>query len=856
MKSTSQIFTFLSIIFFYSNSFSVPFTDSYPISIVTSKVFVEEKKIETPEQKKEKKDAKVKKICLKLKGYKKFIQKVIRMMHSYYRLGQDMKTTYAHRFEVDDYASPERCKILEAHKKFQETEVTLIDEELLPSLKGIKKSIKTLLKQIEETPDEEKDIYDYTKKKSAIRRALCITLQNVEKYILQIAGVVGVGNDFMSQIGDFIGLTSKSNYSPYISPERYFRAMWTLTDEIKDKIEESVLVNSNLNPVQKLLISTKGFFNHPVFEQLNLYWTLASLLMELAGAYYNKNDEPQNFSLSDLLGTEWNNLGNKKTPYSVMSKNTSVFLDIVGNLVKSGKLSQLGLASFTTAEKSLKELDTTFSALYNTLTTNNDNLSRKDLLNLLRQNASKDTVKQMKKHVAEVNSLKKDLYTHLNQEKNSLKAILSKSMQRDERSVLEDLIARIEALTATKKNTYTAGKDLAEELIQKNLYSFKGTVYQMLSDTITYALFLKKIVTYGAVIITTLQKIHNTLEKIFFPDEKSKAYLSRAIHSNAKFEKKQRERLKKLTFVDQVFKNQIIGWEKIKGKVQEQLNSFINPLTPERRDKKNLFRPLLITGQPGNGKTMTVMSLITKCNSLGIPSFNVTSHIIKDFEAFVDMLKQEQFAVVVIDELQRIIKDKPYFQTVLLAALTELTDKVWFVLAANKLEDLPEDLWRRCDRLECGLPKQQERLEALNRHLRDSKHTCAPGIEELFLCYTEGMNFNDVFNILGIASTVLHKQRQTQITEKALKEGIKLVYSYKLQAIPFDPRLSRDELLDEFAHMPYSVFEQCIEEWSTVKKDPLSKLHVVSVLSKEEINSTLAKHGYSRLPADPLVAAK
>lgn len=822
MKSTSQIFTFLSIIFFYSNSFPILFAS------FASK----EEKLETLEQKKE---AEVKKICSKLRGYKKLILVITRTVYNYYQLGQNTLVTYANKFQVEDYNSPERCKIVEAHIKFKETEITLIDEELLPSLKSIKKSIKALLKQIKETPDEEKDINDYTTKKYAIRCALCITLQNVEKYILQIADVIGVRDDVISQIGDSIGLTSKSNYSPHISPNSYYRAIAKLTDEIKDKVEDSILVNSNLNPVQKLIISARGFFKHPVFGQLSLYGVLASLLMELVLLYQGKkNSAPKGLSLAAIVTSGWSEVQSAKISHQVMFKDSSLFEKALKQVKQSTHASQ-----FTELEQTFTSLNSDFNDLYKKLTCDKE-LSKEELLMQFKQDTS--TFNAMKEKVTELNEFKKKIYSTLEAEKLKLEKAAQKKSNPDKQALIDS----INTLTSTEQNTDMHGQALAEALIQKNLHSFKDAAYRILLETISLALLLKKIVTYSALVIKTLGEIHKVIEKIFFPDEKSKAYLTRAKYSTEKFDHEQKNIVRKLTLVDKVLDIPIIGWAKTQQKVRKQLSAFINPLTPERRDNKKLFRPLLITGQPGNGKTVTAIGLIQKCAELGVPTFSISPEVIPRFETFVDMLKQESFSVVFIDELQRLIKDKPYFQTVLLGALTELTDKVWFILVANKPEDLPYDLWRRCNRLECGLPKHEERLEALNKHLQESKHTCSPDIEELFLCFTEGMNFDDIFNILAVAKTVLHKQRQTQITEKALKKGIQLVYSYKLQAIAFDPRLSRDDLLDEFAYMPYSVFEKCIEEWNVNKH----------VISKEEIESTLAKHGYSRLPAHSLVATK
>lgn len=311
MKLTSPVFILLCALLFCSYSFV----------------------ISTPEVAS---DA-IKKISSKLKEYEKFIPLINETLLRYCQLCEDIDTTYKMRLENyfgEDSAQYEMLS--DAYHQFKDEEDELIDEKVLPSLTTIKNNINTVYTLMEETPDSE-DFDNYEELELQIRNSLRGTLQSIELHILKVAEILGLKNDFVFKIEEFLGRAHKSQFSSSISPKKYLEIIRTLIEEIHEKIEEHLSTNSKLTRAQKLYITIfKNRSIEKVIDKGHLLWLIAAAVIvnPISGFYEVDNSILKNIPFVTQFSEGLKRIRNPQNSKKVFEKINNSGNEIIQQLTQ------------------------------------------------------------------------------------------------------------------------------------------------------------------------------------------------------------------------------------------------------------------------------------------------------------------------------------------------------------------------------------------------------------------------------------------------------------------------------------------------------------------------------------------
>lgn len=800
MKLTSPIFILLCALLFCSYSSVIPFSEADSETI--------------------------KKIYSKLEGYEKLIPLINETLFRYCQLCEDINTTYSIRLENYFGEDSTQYEMLsDAYYQFKDEEDELIDEKVLPSLTTIKKDINNLYALMEETPDSEKNLDKYEISELQIRDSLRTTLQSIELHILKVAEILGLKNDLVFKIGEFLKIMHKSQFSLTISPKKYLESIRKLIEEIHEQIEEQLSTSSKLNPVKKLYITVfKNKTLEKSIDKIHLLWLIfAAIAVNTVSAYYVPAQTTQ-LPYKDQIGELWKNW---KNPQNDILETAPILISEIDKKLLEG-LSR----SFLHEVKTLTEQHKYF------------NQDIKDFVQIwpkLNENKLQKIITNFKKIEKQIRKQLINYRTKLSDEKK----------QEPNNQELDQKIAGINKVLSIKQNSKNINNFLGLkdgqvylDLLPSN-ENEASTVQLYLLKVKEALLLTKTYANYLSVVIGSLKAAKDPLEKLLFPNKQDRMEKLGMYHPYARPDSSERDgvqkiyaQLKKRAQVKPKVKAaQVIGWEKLEQELQGKIE-YCTGDGPLRYRNTELL-PLIIAGEPGTGKSFTAEAIADVC---GRNLYKLTPDMfdIQTLNNFFNMVDSDTPAIVFFDEanlaLDQNDRHAKLLQSYLLPRLTAPANKfrkIYVILATNQPDKLPGDIWRRCDTLWLGLPRMEEREKALKIYLEENGYMCDASFRKLFVNLTEDMNFDDLHIILDTIKRELIRSQQNYINEELFKKGLKSVYQHKLKSIAFDPKFSRTELLASFIKIPYTLFKKYIQEWKDMRRP----------ISLEEIKNTIQKTG-------------
>lgn len=168
------------------------------------------------------------------------------------------------------------------------------------------------------------------------------------------------------------------------------------------------------------------------------------------------------------------------------------------------------------------------------------------------------------------------------------------------------------------------------------------------------------------------------------------------------------------------FKN-IYGYQEVKDELN-RIQSWYENHSIINNPKITLPKAILFYGAPGNGKTLFVREFIS---NFDVPKFFVegrNDNTALEIKRVFEKAKKEQFAIVVIDELELLVPENSKAQAVLQQELDGVVQKgkILVLATANRMRDVGEPLKRpgRFDKkIEIDEPDRESRKEIFKNML-------------------------------------------------------------------------------------------------------------------------------------------